>query len=124
MADNRNLTVLAQEELPFSRPPTPSVSQHRIGWVGLGAMGYPMARNLATHGHPVLVFNRSREKALKLRNEVGDQVQVADSLDQVVHECDVVFTSLATDEAVKSIYHAFHSALKVSGQLSVVLLIT
>jgi len=84
-------------------------------------MGYPMAKCLAKHGHaipngaaPLLVFNRTKEKAMKLKSEVGDRIRVADSLEQLALECDVVFTSLATDDAVKSVYNAFHSALKNS----------
>ncbi|MGE0661096.1 MAG: NAD(P)-binding domain-containing protein, partial [Reyranellaceae bacterium] len=32
-------------------------SRERIGFVGLGAMGRPMARNLAGKGHDVTVFD-------------------------------------------------------------------
>ncbi len=35
----------------------------RVGWIGLGAMGAPMARNLAKKGFEVWVWNRSEEKA-------------------------------------------------------------
>jgi hypothetical protein len=42
-------------DVPFSRPGTPSRHHaQQIGWVGLGAMGYFMSRNLAVnrHSHP------------------------------------------------------------------------
>ena len=33
------------------------------GFIGLGIMGSRMAANLQTHGHRLIVFNRSRNKA-------------------------------------------------------------
>ena len=38
----------------------------RIGFVGLGIMGTPMARNLLEAGYELLVYNRSITKAEKL----------------------------------------------------------
>ncbi|MDQ4062611.1 MAG: NAD(P)-binding domain-containing protein, partial [Actinomycetota bacterium] len=35
----------------------------RIGFVGLGIMGQPMARNLIRAGYRLVVYNRSRGKA-------------------------------------------------------------
>jgi 3-hydroxyisobutyrate dehydrogenase-like beta-hydroxyacid dehydrogenase len=35
----------------------------RLGFIGLGAMGAPMARNLLKAGHEIAVWNRSPEKA-------------------------------------------------------------
>ncbi|GMA52298.1 hypothetical protein GCM10025857_36550 [Alicyclobacillus contaminans] len=32
---------------------------NKIAWIGLGQMGVPMARNLAKHGYPVTVYNRT-----------------------------------------------------------------
>lgn len=84
-------------------------------------MGYLMARNLASHRHshpngspPLLVYNRSKAKSEKLLNELGPQrIKIADSPGQLAKECDVILTSLATDEAVKSVYESFRVALQV-----------
>lgn len=35
----------------------------RVAWIGLGVMGFPMARHLQKNGHDVTVYNRSVEKA-------------------------------------------------------------
>ena len=35
----------------------------RIGWIGTGRMGLPMAERLLRAGYPVAVFNRTRAKA-------------------------------------------------------------
>ena len=38
-------------------------SSRRIAFIGLGAMGYPMAGHLYRAGHAVTVFNRTRARA-------------------------------------------------------------
>ena len=35
----------------------------RIGWIGMGRMGYPMAERLLKTGHDVSIWNRTRAKA-------------------------------------------------------------
>ncbi|MDP9414204.1 MAG: NAD(P)-binding domain-containing protein, partial [Pseudomonadota bacterium] len=35
----------------------------RIGFIGLGVMGAPMARHLAEAGHTLVVYNRTAERA-------------------------------------------------------------
>ncbi|KAI0082312.1 NAD(P)-binding protein [Panus rudis PR-1116 ss-1] len=101
---------------PFSRPQTPHHSI-QVGFVGLGAMGYPMAKNLANHrpGHqtsPLLVWNRTKTKAEQLLQELGEQkISVADDLEQIANECDVIFTNLANDEVVKEVFVIFEKAL-------------
>lgn len=41
-------------------------SQEKIGWIGTGVMGAPMAMHLLEAGYPVTVFNRTRERAAQL----------------------------------------------------------
>lgn len=68
----------------------------KIGFIGLGAMGYPMARHLAKE-HEVIVWNRTAEKAQKHAAEHGTRA-VAD-----VAECadaDVIITILPTSKEV------------------------
>ncbi len=51
-----------------------------VGFIGLGHMGTPMARNLLKAGHRLTVYNRTRSKAEALARE-GAQVadRVADA---------------------------------------------
>ena len=83
-------------------------------------MGYFMARNLAKTRSsqpapsPLMVYNRSVGKCEQLQKELGaDKIQIAQSPEQLVQECDIVFTSLASDAVVKSVYEQFAAALKV-----------
>ena len=34
----------------------------RVGFIGLGVMGFPMAGHLKTNGHDVIVYNRTKSK--------------------------------------------------------------
>ena len=41
---------------------------HKIGWVGTGRMGYPMASRLAKAGYDVNVWNRTKAKQILYLN--------------------------------------------------------
>ena len=71
----------------------------KIGFIGLGAMGLPMARNLAHAGHEVTVFNRTRSRAEALAGEAA----VAESIAEASAEAEVVVTMLADDAAVECV---------------------
>ena len=65
-----------------------------VGFIGLGAMGIAMARNLAKAGHPVRAWNRSPVDAAGL-----DLVRTA----RDAFQADVVFTMLSDDAAVRAV---------------------
>ena len=71
----------------------------KIGFIGLGAMGYPMARHLAKE-HEVIVWNRTREKAERHAKEHGT------TLANDIADCaaaDVLITILPTSKEVDEI---------------------
>ncbi|KAG0239772.1 hypothetical protein BGW41_007487 [Actinomortierella wolfii] len=80
--------------------------QDRIGWIGLGEMGYYMAANLqkylTSRSLNMTVWNRTRARADKLHHNHG--VRVADSIEDVVAQSNIIFTSLANDQAVEEVY--------------------
>jgi len=119
------LRSLHDSSVPFSRPSTPAIPL-RLGFIGIGAMGYMMSRNLATKNHykpgnpPLLVWNRTISKSEQLLSEIGEsKVAIAQSVEQVVSDCDIIFTNLATDEVVKSIYDQIAKALSVRCMLGI-----
>ncbi len=67
----------------------------RVGFVGLGAMGLPMARNLHRAGLLVGTWNRSPDKAAALAAETG--VPAAPSLAALAADCDLVVTCVSAD---------------------------
>jgi len=103
-------------DVPYSRPSTPSLAPSAVGFVGIGAMGYYMARNLAKASiAPLVIWNRTPEKSDALQKDVGqDKIRIAQSVGQVAIECDVIISCLANDAAVKSIYEEFAKALAIS----------
>jgi 3-hydroxyisobutyrate dehydrogenase-like beta-hydroxyacid dehydrogenase len=78
-----------------------------VGFIGLGNMGAPMARNLLKAGHRVTVYNRTRSKAETLARE-GAKVA-----DRVTDACrgDVLITMLSDDAAVEAVVFGDGAAL-------------
>jgi 3-hydroxyisobutyrate dehydrogenase and related beta-hydroxyacid dehydrogenases len=73
----------------------------KIGFIGIGLMGYPMAKNLLKSKYQIKVFNRTKNKALKLK-KFG--AEVCNSLKEVVSDRDLIITMLSDDKAIKKIY--------------------
>jgi 3-hydroxyisobutyrate dehydrogenase-like beta-hydroxyacid dehydrogenase len=71
----------------------------KVGFIGVGAMGFGMAMNLLKAGHEVTVFNRTREKTAALADKGA---KVADTISQAC-QAEVVCTMLADDNAVESV---------------------
>ncbi|CAG8626848.1 11627_t:CDS:2 [Funneliformis mosseae] len=83
-----------------------SSGSDRIAFVGLGSMGLPMAINLQNYlksqdKEPLIVYNRTTSKTESVV-EIG--AITAESLDQVVERANIIFTSLANDDAVNQVY--------------------
>jgi 3-hydroxyisobutyrate dehydrogenase-like beta-hydroxyacid dehydrogenase len=70
-----------------------------IGFVGLGNMGLPIARNLARAGYRLRVYNRTPSKAEPLLELDG--VALARSPAETAEPGGIVFTMLADDDAVE-----------------------
>jgi 3-hydroxyisobutyrate dehydrogenase len=77
------------------------MTQLKAGWIGLGNMGNPMATNLLKAGFSVTVFNRTKIKETALI-EAG--ATSAASPQELLETCDVVFTMLSNDAAVKEVF--------------------
>ncbi len=71
-----------------------------VGFIGLGAMGSPMARNLARAGHRVAAWNRTRARAEELKS---DGVRIAETPEEAC-QGDAVFSMLADDTAVADLF--------------------
>lgn len=71
----------------------------KVGFIGLGSMGLPMARNLLKAGHKVTVYNRTRERAEGLRAEGA---VIANKASEACNG-DVLITMLADDHAMRAV---------------------
>ncbi|WP_342129153.1 NAD(P)-dependent oxidoreductase [Hydrogenophaga sp. OTU3427] len=72
----------------------------KVAVLGIGLMGFPMARRLCEAGHTVTGWNRSRDKAERLLPFGG---RVADTPAQAVRDADVVICLLTDGPAVAAV---------------------
>jgi 3-hydroxyisobutyrate dehydrogenase len=82
----------------------------RAGFVGLGAMGEPMARHLHRAGALVAVWNRTASKASALATELG--VAAPATLAELASMCDVVFVCVSADRDVAEVADALLPGLR------------
>ncbi len=76
-----------------------NMKQHKLGWIGIGRMGYAMAERLAKAGCDISVWNRTQSKAEPL---VKSGAKVVDNLSDLAG-CDIVFTMVSTGKDVKEV---------------------
>src|ERR1043166_4272435 len=72
----------------------------RIGWIGMGRMGYPMAERLLKAGYDVSIWNRTKSKAEPLAKSGG---KIVDKLSALAG-MDVVFSIVAEGKDVEQVY--------------------
>ncbi len=75
------------------------MKKHKLGWIGIGRMGYAMAERLAQAGCDISVWNRTRSKAEPL---AASGAKVVDSLTDLP-DCDIVFIMVSTGKDVKEV---------------------
>ncbi len=71
----------------------------KIGWIGMGRMGYGMASRLLENGCDVTVWNRTRSKAEPLAAQAA---KIADAVVDLA-SCDIVFTMVSTTADLKQV---------------------
>ena len=71
-----------------------------ISFIGIGLMGFPMAKNLLKSGFNLRAYNRSQDKADRLK-EFGAEISL--SIKEVVTNVDVIITMLTDDAAVEKV---------------------
>ncbi len=74
---------------------------NKLGFVGIGYMGRPIARRLLESGFKLTAYDRDRSKAEELIQYDGT---VAQSVSELSSSCSVVLSCLPSDEAVLNIY--------------------
>ncbi len=75
-------------------------AKQRIGWVGMGRMGYPMAERLAKVGTALHVWNRTRAKAEPL---AAHGASIVDRVSDLAGT-DVLFTMVSTGADLEQVY--------------------
>ncbi|UCH73993.1 MAG: NAD(P)-dependent oxidoreductase [Rhodospirillales bacterium] len=85
--------------------------RHRLGWIGAGRMGYPMAERLAKAGCDIAVYNRTRSKAEPLEAAGATIVESPAEL----ADRDIVFTMVATSDDLLQVISGPDGVLSGSG---------
>lgn len=85
----------------------------RVGFVGLGAMGMHMARNLHRAGLLAAVWNRTAEKARTLAAELN--VQAPATIEALGASVDAVVSCVSADKDVLQVVHALFPSMKSGG---------
>jgi len=76
------------------------MTKMRIGYIGLGTMGAPMAMNILKAGFPLTVYNRTPSKAADL---IAAGAQWADTPAEVASRTEILFTNLSDSPDVLQI---------------------
>src|SRR3954447_10990334 len=85
----------------------------KIGWIGMGRMGYPMAERLLKAGYDVSIWNRTRAKAEPLTKLGGKMV---DNLLEL-KEVDVLFSIVSTGKDLDQVYFGRNSVSGHGGKI-------
>ncbi|MEY4684221.1 MAG: hypothetical protein RLZ25_680 [Pseudomonadota bacterium] len=89
----------------------PSNTQLKAGFLGLGAMGSPMAHHLYKAGFLRTVYNRSPERAVRFSQDHPD-ILIAPSPEVLASEVDVIFLCVSADEDVLEQINAMSPVLQ------------
>lgn len=88
--------------------------KQNLGFIGIGLMGQPMTLRLLQAGYTVRVWNRSPEK-LRLVQAAG--AEVADNIQTLVQQSDVILLCLSDTAAVEQIVHQEIAPAASAGKL-------
>lgn len=80
----------------------------KIGFIGLGNLGTPIALNLLERGHQLFVYNRTVAKTAPL---TAKGAVATNSIEALAKECQIVFSIVSDDNAVRSICTGDHGLL-------------
>ena len=84
-----------------------------VGFIGLGLMGGPMAKNLAKAGFPLVVWNRTREKAEELvRESTGLDVKAGANPRETADKADFLITIVSDPPALEEVLWGQNGAIE------------
>jgi 3-hydroxyisobutyrate dehydrogenase len=88
-------------------------NKQKIGWIGMGRMGFPMAERLLKAGYDVSIWNRTRAKAEPLAKIGGKVVDKLFDLKDV----DVLFSIVSTGKDLEQVYFGKNSVTGHGGKI-------
>ena len=85
----------------------------KVGFIGLGLMGLPMAKNILKKKYPLVVWSRSKKNYKKIQ-KLG--AKTCRNLIDLPSKCQVIIMMLVDDEACMQISNKIKNQLK-KGQI-------
>ena len=89
------------------------MSKVKVGFVGLGLMGLPMAKNVLKKKYPLIVWNRSTKNLKKIK-KFG--AKISQNLVDLPDQCQVIIMMLANDSVSLKLSKVLNKKLK-KGQI-------
>ena len=83
--------------------------KQQIGFIGLGKLGTPIAMNIVESGHNLYVYNRTTSKTAPL---AAKGAKVSNDIAGLAADCDIIFTMLSDDAALKNVCEGKDGLLK------------
>jgi len=93
-------------------------SDIKIGWIGTGIMGAPMAMHLVDAGYKVSVYSRTRSKSNKL---IAKGCDWHDTPAAIAENCEVIFTIVGYPRDVEEVYFGDEGIMKTLKKDAVVI---
>jgi 3-hydroxyisobutyrate dehydrogenase len=93
-------------------------SDVRIGWIGTGIMGAPMAMHLVDAGYTVSVFSRTKKKSEKL---ISRGCEWYDTPAAMAEKCNVIFTIVGYPKDVEEVYFGDYGVMETLEKDAVVI---
>ena len=100
---SRRIPILGQSQGETAEMSAGAKSDNprKVAFIGLGVMGYHMAKHLAAAGHDVTVFNRTRAKADKWVAEFGGRAAATPA--EAARGAELVFACVGNDDDVRAV---------------------
>src|SRR5438046_9592644 len=92
----------------------------KVGFIGLGKMGFPMATNLLAAGHRVTVYNRTKSKA----DELATRGAMVASTPEACAGSSVVITMLSDDNALEELLFSTNKLVDALSSVTIPLSMT
>ena len=93
--------------------------KQKVAFIGLGVMGGPIARHLGKAGHPLVIYNRTKERAEKwAEDNPGLATRIGSRPDDAASDADVVITCVGDDDDLAEVVlgpHGVFQSLREGG---------
>ena len=96
------------------------MAKDRVGFVGLGVMGGPMARNLLAAGHELVVFSRTRASVDDVVDSAPTHATAARSAREVAEQADITILMLPDSPQVREVLDGDDGLLAGAGEGSLI----